>query len=727
MHKKNRLLALFMTIALLFSSVSFAVSAEEAPAVRVSEVESLRETNAETYLMSDGSYECVVYAYDKYYKAPDNTLQLTSSKIVPATGAERSGKLSSGKNQYKNAANAFDVHFSGSGAPEVSIAYQDAAVTFSPLAAEKNTAGTTFSLGKVTGCEPLDKLTSTGENTVTYNTAFPNTDLIYVLENNALKEYIILNSITAGNTFSFQFSLDGVKLQSKDNYAEFIDQNGIVLFSLDSLFAVDANGAFTDKLKYTFEPIKDSNNIIVTVTLDKAYFSSAERVFPIIIDPTIMISSTETADACVCSYTPNTNYRLDAKLRTGMDDEYGIRRSFIKFNIPDTIPEGSVTSARIEMEKTSGATPTVKAYQCVSNWSSSTITWRNMPDDPGNFALESTTSIPISSGSSWYAMYVTEIVQEWIDGVSPNYGFILMDDEEGLTEHWTTWYSSDAASPHKPELYITYIEPEVEDPDPDAEDPEPDEPDPDPDDPEDENLELDPNEMIPLIRLYSVTMSDHNNHSSVFTHNDKLQEVKNLFDSHGYTDNAFQTGYFVPDTFKHELLNTAIVTTFSHGYHWNYGIDHSTGLLLNESTLDANDYPDDYMDDWWLFMSTDYRDTTDDPNVTYNKFASVNDYDDFSDLKLAVFVGCETATDSENEGNLAYQIVNQGAYVSVGFNTVINCADAINWVKIFYDYLFDGYTVGRAASEAAKDVGPSITNNNCKVYGATTATLDDLL
>ena len=30
------------------------------------EVENLRETNAETYLMSDGSYECVVYAYDKY-------------------------------------------------------------------------------------------------------------------------------------------------------------------------------------------------------------------------------------------------------------------------------------------------------------------------------------------------------------------------------------------------------------------------------------------------------------------------------------------------------------------------------------------------------------------------------------------------------------------------------------------------------------------------------------
>ena len=63
MKKKLRSLALFMTFVLLFSSVSFAVSAEPAPAAaptRVMEVENLRETNAETYLMSDGSYECVV-------------------------------------------------------------------------------------------------------------------------------------------------------------------------------------------------------------------------------------------------------------------------------------------------------------------------------------------------------------------------------------------------------------------------------------------------------------------------------------------------------------------------------------------------------------------------------------------------------------------------------------------------------------------------------------------
>lgn len=734
MHKKSKLLALFMTIVLLFSSVSFAVSSESVPLsetpVRVTEVENLRETNSETYLLSDGTYECVVYAYDKYYKAADNTLQLASNKIVPA-GTARSEKLSSDKLQYKNAANAFDVHFAGSGTPEISIAFQGAAVTFSPVTAGKNTAA--FSIGKVSGCKTLSELTATGDNTVTYSNAFPGADLVYVLDNNVLKEYIILNSSAAGNTFNFRFSLDGVKLESKGKYADFVDGNRSVLFSLDPLFAVDANGVVTENLTYTFTPEKDTNQVTVNVTLDKEYFSSPDRVFPIIIDPTVMISSTETADACVCSYTPNTNYRLNTRLRTGMDDEYGIRRSFIKFNIPNTIPENSVTAARLEIEKTAGATPTIKAYQCVSSWSSATITWNNMPDDEENFALESTLCTRYSATSSWYVMNVTEIVQDWIDGLSLNYGFILMDNEEGLIDHWTTWYSSDAASPHKPELYITYIESEVEYPD--SEDYEPEEPEPDPDDP-DPHPTPDPEpepDSIPLIRFYGVTVTDHPH--SLDLHNVVLQYAEDLFDNSEYPNALLQTGCFDPGTFKDELLNTAIVTTFSHGHHWNYGLYHATGLVLNENSLNT--------DDLWVFMSTDYRGTTNDPNDTYDRFAYISDTDNFSNLKLAVFVGCETALSDESEANLAYRIFDRGANVSVGFDTNIDCQDAIIWIKYFYDYLFDGYTVENAAQAAVGEVVgeaveqateasdeyvvPSITNENCKVYGVTTATLDDLL
>lgn len=46
--------------------------------------------------------------------------------------------------------------------------------------------------------------------------------------------------------------------------------------------------------------------------------------------------------------------------------------------------------------------------------------------------------------------------QLWVNGTCANYGFVLADNVENNSSHWTLFYSSDAVSPHKPELYITY-------------------------------------------------------------------------------------------------------------------------------------------------------------------------------------------------------------------------------------------------------------------------------
>ena len=229
---------------------------------------------------------------------------------------------------------------------------------------------------------------------------------------------------------------------------------------MDSLFAVDANGKPTDALTYDFVPVKgNADQVIVTVTLDDDYLTDPDRAFPVVIDPTVMISSSQTADTCVCSGFPTTNYYTAAQLRTGYDSDYGIRRSFIKFNIPSSIPVNSVTAARLDVEKVSGATPSIRARRVTGAWSSSTLTWQSHPSS--TTVNQSPLATLYSSGSSWYTMDVTGIVQAWVNGSAANYGFLLLDMEEGNPDHWTTWYSSDAVSPHKPELYITYYCPSV--------------------------------------------------------------------------------------------------------------------------------------------------------------------------------------------------------------------------------------------------------------------------
>ena len=445
-------------LTLLLTPCSYASAvetpAEEEPVVRVGEVESLRETNSETYLMSDGTYECVVYAENKYYLDENEVLQPINNAIVAASSG--ANLLST---QYTNTANAFDVTFSGSGTPEISISYGEAGITFVPVNAtgagnmHMTASASAVAVGGVENCATLSQLTATGSNTATYANAFGTADLVYVLENDALKEYIILEDSAAPNSYNFLFTLDGVTLQEMDTGAAFLNEAGEAVFYLGGLFAVDANGVPTDALTYTFQQVKDTI-IGVTVTLDVAYLAAADRAFPVVIDPTIMISSSSTADACVCSYTPSTNYQMATQLRTGFCTDYGIRRSYIRFDIPDSVEPGSVINAYMDIEKMSGVAPTVRAYRVTGSWSSGSITWNNKPGY--TTSLQSTQSAQLSSGSSWYRMNVTSIVNAWVNGQYINYGFALVDSVENNSSHWTTIYSSDANSPHKPELYINY-------------------------------------------------------------------------------------------------------------------------------------------------------------------------------------------------------------------------------------------------------------------------------
>ena len=93
MRKIKRILALLLSLVFLFAPVPVTSAEETAEAqnevisaestvsaseavTRVQEIEFLREKNSETYLMSDGKFECVVYADNKYYMDANEELTI---------------------------------------------------------------------------------------------------------------------------------------------------------------------------------------------------------------------------------------------------------------------------------------------------------------------------------------------------------------------------------------------------------------------------------------------------------------------------------------------------------------------------------------------------------------------------------------------------------------------------------------------------------------------------
>ena len=449
-HRIRRVLSVVISVAVtlsFFQGASF-VFANEAndhatndECTRVCELSEFRESNSETYLLDDGTYECVVYSDDKYYKDEDGTYKTIDNSLISikkeVLGIEY---------DYVNNANDMKSYFDGE-SPSVRIEYRNHNLSFSLLGSKNVTGKTNLKEGDYS----VSGYTIEGNSCIAYPNTMEGVDVVYSIGNKNVKEYIILNNSRISE-FSFVFNTDGLEIkEGKKGEPVVCDSFGSPVFELGALFAIDSDGAYTDDLQYSLF-IRNEQETIVKISIAQSYLNSPDRVFPVLIDPAIEISgSSNIYDSFVSSRYPNSNYVNNAYVRTGKDTDYYVRRTYMRFVIPSIVYQGGIISSYINIRKYSGVTPSVTVNRVTGSWSSSTINWNNKP----GYTTDYNSSLYNYSGT-WYRAYVTAIVQGWIYGANDNNGFVLVDSVENNTSHWTTFYSSDAPSPNKPELHIVY-------------------------------------------------------------------------------------------------------------------------------------------------------------------------------------------------------------------------------------------------------------------------------
>lgn len=441
----KKAISIFLSLAMMLSvcvyQVGIGASVISEP-VQVREVNELRERNSETFLLSDGSYRCIVYSDDKYYPSENGELKEIDNSIVK-TEFMHNGRVYT----YKNAANETHFYFANE-EPSVLIESPNGRIAFSLIGAD----GTMAHPNADNAYQKLFDYQISGKNSISYPEVQHATELIYTACNGELKEFILLRDADAPGELRFRFETEGLYAKpTETGNVEFIDRDGKSVFKLGKLFAVDARGEYTDELIYKILS-SDEKGSEIAISVSEKYLKAADRVFPVLIDPSVMLTGTTTTyDSFVSSTKPTTNYYMSTNLRTGKDEPYGVRRTYIKFTIPSTV-SGYVTDSYIRIKKHSGAAPSVRAYRVTQNWSPSVVTWNNKPSHIS--ALSSSLSTHISN--NWYKLNVTYIVKDWVSGANSNYGFMLKDITETDTSQWTTFYSSEALSPNKPELHITY-------------------------------------------------------------------------------------------------------------------------------------------------------------------------------------------------------------------------------------------------------------------------------
>jgi hypothetical protein len=356
--------------------------------------------------------------------------------------------------KFRNEANRYSASFAADAgyAYLVNIEYQGASIAFGPLAAKRSQGQKPDRLAN----ETLREMVDSG-SCVTYGEVYPGVDLVYEAKADGVKEYIVLKQPSKESEFTFSLLLEGLTVEATGGRMRFVDAEGKAVFEVGQLFAIDSNGVTTENVACTAAPHGD--DYLFTVSVDGDYLDESTRAYPVIVDPSIMISgSSNTFDSFVCDRYPTTNYVSAQGLRTGYDDHYHARRTYIRFALPTSIKPNTVLLAYLRLEKYAtdgGVYPQVRGYRVTGSWSSGTITWNNKPGYSSSYP----SGYAYNDAGNWYRMYCTTTVSNWINGTYSNYGFALVDDRESQQNEdlWTTFHSSDAASPHKPELHINYV------------------------------------------------------------------------------------------------------------------------------------------------------------------------------------------------------------------------------------------------------------------------------
>ena len=288
------------------------------------------------------------------------------------------------------------------------------------------------------------------EASISYADVFPGTDLLYYVGSSGVKEFIIIKNAEAEGIYRFNIHAEETTIEERDNRIVFIDAQGEEVLEITPFFATDSMDHYCGDITHLVEDL-GNDNYRLEIVIDQEWLRAEERVYPVVLDPSVMVTGTySTYDTFVSSAYPTTNYYEDYYLRTGKDSTYGVRKTLIKFDMPSGITSTQVTSAQIRVRKYDGDGTGLRAYRVTGYWTSSGATWNNRPTSSSIYS-----NVHLDS-DNWYYTTVTNCTQGWLSGSYTNYGIYIVDSNESNNSKNARWYSSDSAYPNRPELVVNY-------------------------------------------------------------------------------------------------------------------------------------------------------------------------------------------------------------------------------------------------------------------------------
>ena len=305
-----------------------------------------------------------------------------------------------------------------------------------------------------TSWSTLEEATSIdNSSSIVYQNVALNTDLEYVLQNNRIKENIIVRGAQDGYSYAFTLTLSGLTAELEESGRISISdaETAEPKYVTPAPYMYDADGNLSYDVTYTLTEVK-TGMYILTVEADETWINASGRAFPVTIDPTLILN-VGVYDTYVSSDTPYTHYAASTILKVNSTSTALIRYNVAGLIIPDgiTVDSANVRIPCYHNDTTTAVSTTVSMQRVTEGWSDTTV---NLP---ARTSIKDVTITPPGSASATNPATAIipiskDIVLGWINTPQSNYGLALKYHSGNQNLQFLSYESTVA----KPTLSIGY-------------------------------------------------------------------------------------------------------------------------------------------------------------------------------------------------------------------------------------------------------------------------------
>lgn len=292
-----------------------------------------------------------------------------------------------------------------------------------------------------------------------YSNVYSNTNVVYDLQSNTLKESIVINKYD-GDLRGYRYTLDVgemIPVLNEDNSIWFYDstQENVVM-TMPAPFMLDAERVYNHDVEVVLQGSGSTYTLLYL--LPAQWLAEEGRAWPVVLDPIISanITPSNIRDISVAEYYVDSNET--GTVSCGYANNWGIHRFFVKYReLPEISSSDVIVGASMELVKygtsyNNSDTMSVEVHKVLETWDSVGLTWSNMPDT--NDTVEDFARV---CEWGYYYWDVTDIVRGWYDGQNTGMMFKASDNvEEDRVLRYKEFYSSDYGQTYRPSLTIYF-------------------------------------------------------------------------------------------------------------------------------------------------------------------------------------------------------------------------------------------------------------------------------